>query len=84
MVVMLSHFEHTLARYIAAAEHVFQERDDVFGALRSTERHNQDCVVPHKQIGYATPLMGAHPVASAESAAKNLMPLNFSLDTTPV
>ena len=47
VVVVFGHFEHALARNVAAAEHIFEEGNDVFGALRSTEGDNEDRVVPH-------------------------------------
>ena len=45
MVVMFGHGQHSLARNVLAAEHVFQKRDDVVRLFRAAERHHQQSVV---------------------------------------
>ena len=51
MVVVLGHFEHPLARHVAAAEHVFQKRHHVVGPVGPAERNDQQRVV--EELGQA-------------------------------
>ena len=37
LVVVLGYFEHAFARDVPAAQHIFEERDDVFAALGAAE-----------------------------------------------
>jgi hypothetical protein len=41
VIVVLGHFEHALARHVAAAQHVFQKRHHVFAPLGSAEPDDQ-------------------------------------------
>ena len=45
MMIMLRDREHSLARNVAPAQHILEERNYVVGLLRSAERKHQDCVV---------------------------------------
>lgn len=45
MIVMLGYFQHPLARNIAAAQHVFEKRNDVFPFFGSTEGENEKGII---------------------------------------
>ena len=45
MMVVLGHFEHPLARHVAAAEHIFQKRNDIVRAIGTAEGDDENSVV---------------------------------------
>ena len=47
VVVVFRDGEHSLARDVASAEHVFEEGNHVVVAFGTAERNNQECVVAH-------------------------------------
>src|ERR1700682_4276965 len=45
MMIVVGHFEHALARYIPAAQNIFEKRHHIVRPLRSAERKDQYRVV---------------------------------------
>ena len=45
VVIVLRNLEHPLARHVLTAEHVLEEREDVFFALRPSKREQQQGIV---------------------------------------
>jgi len=46
VLVVLGHLQHALARYVAAAENVLEEREHVVGAVRTAEGNEE-----HRAVG---------------------------------
>src|SRR5579864_4686699 len=67
MIIVLGHFEHALARNIAAAQNVFEKRDDIVRLLRSSERENQYRVVIVLS-GHSPTIVGRTPQVTASDS----------------
>ena len=59
VVVVLRHLQHSLPRNVAAAEHVFQERHHIVGAIWAAERDEEHRVVVTCHGGGLTTLVVA-------------------------
>ena len=51
VVVVLRHLQHALARHVAAAQDVLEERDHVCRTFRTAEGHDQNGIVVHANVG---------------------------------
>src|SRR4030095_1543598 len=69
VIVVFRHFEHAFAGNVAAAQNIFEERNDTRGSPRSAEGNNQNRVVPHYVIMM---LRGRH--ADAHSRRPGITP----------
>jgi len=49
VVVVFRNFQHALPRHIFPAQHILQERDDVFRTLRATKRDQQQGVIAFRK-----------------------------------
>src|SRR4051812_23337630 len=50
MIIMLRDLQHSLARHVSAAKHVFQKRQHILAPLRTAKRNQQKSVVLHPLI----------------------------------